>query len=103
MLIKDDLPSGNWRIGKITELMTSFDNQVRAPKIKLASKRIISRPLCLIYPIECENETDRDDEETDYRKKLTQAPDDNDGDKVRLRPQQEAAQRGIKQIRQQIN
>ena len=37
VLIKDDLPRGNWRIGKITELMTSFDNQVRAAKIKLAS------------------------------------------------------------------
>ena len=102
VLIKDDLPRGNWRIGKITELMTSFDNQVRAAKIKLASKRIISRPLCLIYPIECANETDRGDEETDERKKLTQAPDDN-GDKVRSRPKREAAQRAIKQIRQQIN
>ena len=82
--------------------MTSFDNQVRAAKIKLSSKRIISRSLCLIYPIECANETDRDDEETDDRKKLTQAPDDN-GDKARLRPKREAAQRAIKQIRQQIN
>ena len=101
VLIKDDLPRGNWRIGKITELMTSFDNQVRAAKIRLASKRIISRPLCLIYPIECANETDRGDEETDDRKKLAQTPNDN-GDKVRSRPKREAAQRAIKQKRQQI-
>ena len=90
MLIKDDLPRGNWRIGKITELMTSFDNQFRAAKIKLASKRIISRPLCLIYPIECTNETDRDNEETDDKKKLTQATDDN-GDTVRSQPKREAS------------
>ena len=35
VLIKDDLPRGNWRIGKITELMTSFDEQVRAAKVVL--------------------------------------------------------------------
>ena len=48
------------------------------------------------------NETDRDNEETDDKKKLTQATDDN-GDTVRSRPKREAAQRTIKHIRQQIN
>ena len=59
VLIKDDLPRGNWRIGKNTELMTSFDEQVRAAKVVLATKRVISRPLNLLYPIECSNEMDR--------------------------------------------
>ena len=53
MLIKDDLTRENWRIGKITQLMTSFDEQVRSAKVILTSKRIISRPLHLLYPIEC--------------------------------------------------
>ena len=48
--IKDNLPRGSWRKGKLIELMTSFDEQVRAAKIKLASKRVISRPLNLLYP-----------------------------------------------------
>ena len=30
VLIKDDLPRGNWRIRKITQLMTSFDEQARS-------------------------------------------------------------------------
>ena len=46
MLIKVDLPRGNWRIGKITEIMTC------SAKVILTSKRIISRPLILLYPIE---------------------------------------------------
>ena len=53
VLIKDDLTRGNWRIGKINKLMTSFDQQVRYAKVILTSKRIISRSLNLIYPIEC--------------------------------------------------
>ena len=27
VLIKDDFPKGNWRIGKITQLMTNFGEQ----------------------------------------------------------------------------
>ena len=53
VLIKEDLPRGNWRIGKITELITSFDKQICAARVLLVSQRTISRPLCLLYPIEC--------------------------------------------------
>ena len=40
---------------EITELMTSFDEHVYSAKDILTSKRIIIRPLNLLYPIECSN------------------------------------------------
>ena len=99
MLIKDDLPRGNWRIRKITQLMTSFDEQVRSAKVILTSKRIISRPLNLLYAIEC---SDGNYDGTSDKNTLIQAM-DNDAEIVRQRPKREASQRATKQIREQID
>ena len=94
VLIKDDLPRGNWRIGKITELITSFDNQIRAASVLLASQRTISRPLCPLYPSECSDGTDRDNVTTDDGNNDIQAA-DNSEDRIRTRPTRAAAQRAI--------
>ena len=72
VLIKDDLPRGNWRIGKITELMTSLDEQVRDAKVVLATKRVISRPLNLLYPIECSYEMGRNQKDDRKSKQQTE-------------------------------
>ena len=95
VLIKNDIPRGNRRIGKITQLMTSFDEQVRSAKVILASKRIIGRPLNLLYPIECSdgNHNGISDKNTPFQAV------DNDAETVRQRPKREAAQRAIKRIR----
>ena len=99
MLIKDDLPRGNWRIGKITQPMTSFDEQVRSAKVILTSKRIISRPLNLLYTIEC---SDGNHDRNSDKNTPIQAV-DNDAETVRQRPKWEAAQRVLKRIREQID
>ena len=52
VLIKDNLPRGCWRIGRITELISSRDQHVRSAKVLLPSNKIIGRPLNLLYPIE---------------------------------------------------
>ena len=54
ILIKDDLPRGSWRMGRIQDLITSRDGQMRSAKILLPSKKILGRPLSLLYPIECQ-------------------------------------------------
>ena len=54
ILIKDDLPRGSWRIGRIMDLETSRDGQIRSAKVLLPSKKIIGWPLSLLYPIECQ-------------------------------------------------
>lgn len=56
--LKDDTPRGSWRLGKITELIRSNDGNIRAAKVRLATRNIVNRPLKLLYPLECENNFD---------------------------------------------
>ena len=55
VLIKDDLPRGCWRLGKLLSLVTSRDGQIRSAKVSLCSGRVIARPLNLLYPVEASN------------------------------------------------
>ncbi|XP_045201835.2 uncharacterized protein LOC123555228 [Mercenaria mercenaria] len=52
VLVKDDLPRGSWKCGKIVKLVQSSDNQIRSAKVKMPSGKLLGRPLCLLYPIE---------------------------------------------------
>ena len=54
VLLKEDLPRGVWKMGKITELTKT--------------KKVLKRPLNLLYPLECgsgqEFETTQDGEQS---------------------------------------
>lgn len=52
MLLKDNLPRGCWKLGKVVNLVTSLDGCIRSAKVMLSSGRIIGRPLNLLCPIE---------------------------------------------------
>ena len=53
-MIKEDLPRGTWKIGKIIDLPVSYDGQIRSAKIMLPSKRLIIRTINFVYPLECD-------------------------------------------------
>ena len=53
VLIKDNLPRGTWRIGRIKELIMSRDEQVRSAQVILPNNKTIGRPINLLFPIEC--------------------------------------------------
>ena len=55
VLIKDDLPHGCWRLGKLLSLVTSRDGQIRSAKVYLCSGCVIAHPLNLLYPVEASN------------------------------------------------
>jgi len=55
VLMKDDLPRGCWKMGKISELTPSRDGHIRSAKVSTSSGRLLGRPLKLLYPIECSN------------------------------------------------
>ena len=51
VLVKDDLPRGCWRIGKVVNLVQSRDGHVRSAKVSMPSGRIIGRPINLLFSI----------------------------------------------------
>ena len=53
VLIRDNLPRGSWKLGKIQKLISSTDGEKRAAIIMLPSKKTVNRPVSLLYPIEC--------------------------------------------------
>jgi len=56
VLIKDNLPRGQWKIGRINKLIQSRDNVVRSAMVILPSRGSVHRALKLLYPIECPKE-----------------------------------------------
>ena len=53
VLIKDDLPRGSWKIGRIIQLRQSSDGHCRSAKILLPSNKVLNRALNFLYPLEC--------------------------------------------------
>ena len=98
VLIKDNLPRGCWKIGRITELTRSTDHQIRSAKVLLPSKKMIGRPLNLLYPIECSEEGSG---KTEDEQKTTDTPVPDVG--RRCQPTRLAAVRAVQRIQQQLN
>ena len=53
VLLKEKLPRGQWRIGRIFKLIEGRDQLVRLARVRLSSKMILTRALNMLYPIEC--------------------------------------------------
>ena len=59
VLIKDNVPRGCWKVGKVVSLVSSLDGCVRSAKVYLSSGRVIARPSNHFYPLEvCEGASD---------------------------------------------
>ena len=54
--LKEDLPSGSWKFGKMIESIITNDGNVRAAKVLLPTRNVVNRPVNLLYPLECESE-----------------------------------------------
>ena len=91
VLIKDNLLRGFWRIGRITELISSRDQHIRTAKVLLPSKTIIGRPLNLFYPIEFSEKEEVEDEQKQKDQPVTSAG-------GRSQPRRLAAVRARRQI-----
>lgn len=46
-------PRGQWLMGRISRLIPSFDGNIRAAVVKLSRGSSITRPIKLLYPVEC--------------------------------------------------
>ena len=60
VLIKENLPRGQWKVGRISKLIKGKDDVIRSAKVMLPSKGSLHRALKLLYPIECPDNEDKD-------------------------------------------
>ena len=101
ILIRDNLPRGSWRMGRIHELISSKDGQIKSAKVLLPSNKIIGRPLNLMYPIECpveDTKTSSNDINSDR-----QILNGNGAEEVQTsKPKRQAANKAMKRITQQL-
>ena len=98
VLIKDELPRGSWRMGKIQELVQSGDLQIRSAKVLLPSGKMLGRPLKLLYPIECpESDISSEEHKKTDSEKLAE-PDKQDI----KRPKRQAAIRALDKIKSNL-
>ena len=100
VLIKDELPRGSWRIGRIVELVKSVDDEIRSAKVLLPSRKVFGQPLKLLYPIKCplgneEHIIDRNNKNSQGESKAH--------DKTMVRPKGQAAIRALDNIKRQMN
>ena len=58
--VKDNIPRGAWKIGKINELIFNKEGHVRAANVILLNKRSVNRPLNLLYPLNCDDKKNKD-------------------------------------------
>ena len=54
--IKDSLPRGTWRMGRIVEMIRSSDGEERAARVMMPNRNILQRSIIHLYPIECNDE-----------------------------------------------
>ena len=54
--IKDSLPRGTWRMGRIVEMIRSSDGEERAARVMMPNRNILQRSIIHLYLIECNDE-----------------------------------------------
>ncbi|XP_061165990.1 uncharacterized protein LOC133174913 [Saccostrea echinata] len=95
--IKEDLPKGSWKIGRICDLTMSQDGQFRTGNVIIPNKRTLNRPLNLLYPIECINDSDHgDSDEKKEKQTVSDIP-------PLPRAKRQAAEKATKLIKEQLN
>ena len=95
VLIKDDIPRGCWRLGKVTHLASSFDGCIRSAEVQLSSGKVLRRPLNLLFP----TETSKGDKSATSDKDIP--TEQNEGKSSRLK--RAAAVRANEKIKQCLN
>ena len=72
VIVKDNnRPRNAWKMGKIVQLNSSEDKEIRSAKLKLGNGKFITRPIVMLYPIECS--AGIDDNDLDDRPSLKRA------------------------------
>jgi len=93
VLVKDDLPRGQWKVGKIEDLIVSSDNLVRSAVVRVGHKTVIKRPTNMLFPLEYSPENTADSNQVDSNMtKCEKQP--------KTKPIRQAAKRAIDKIKE---
>ena len=101
VLIKDDLPRGKWRTGKLHELIISRDGKVRSAKVLLPPQKWIGRPLNLLFPIDAQQKDTN--QQIKILQMIQQQIRDNMMSMSITRPRREAATKALHRIKKQLS
>ena len=82
VLMKENLPQGRWKVGRICELIKGADNHVISAKVTVATHKFLRRPLSLLYPIECPNYQDNPVNVSQVDDNSVASSDDNESEKI---------------------
>ena len=97
VLVKENAPRGCWKLGKVTELVTSRDECIRSARVLLPSGRIIGRPLNLLCPMEVSHKQGKEFEKCDVRQPVSSKKES------ALRPTRQAAQQAKIKIKESLS
>ena len=92
------MPRGSWKLGKIIQLIPSKDNEIRAAKVQLATKKILTRAMNHLYPLECASSSEPRSELKDVQKVLPR-----EISRSLKRPNRRAADEAREKIRRMIS
>ncbi|XP_065899351.1 uncharacterized protein [Dysidea avara] len=95
VLIKESLPRGQWKVGRICKLIKGRDDAIRSAEVMLPTRRYLHRALKLLYPIECpDNHSVEDNRVTE--------PEKDNIENTNLRPIRQAALRARQKLRDHL-
>ena len=110
VLLKEKLPRGQWRVGRIIELIKGRDQLVRSAKVRMTLKKVLTRALNMLYPIECpDHEMLTDANTVDVPSDDTKKTEENSGgyessgDNRRTRPTRKAVVAAREKIKRWLN
>ena len=92
VLIHDNMPRNQWKIGVVTDLHKGKDGLVRSVSLRISSGNTLLRPIEKLYPLEVSSENNTQSIEKEDKEAIT----DKQRPPVRL-----AAQKAIHRIREQ--
>ena len=71
MLLKDIVPRGCWKLGKVVNLVSSCDWLIRSAKVLLPSGRTIGRPLNPLCPIDISENSNKQHGKNEPQESIT--------------------------------
>ena len=101
VLIRENLPRGQWKVSKISKLIKGKDNVIRSAKVMLPSRRCLHRALKLLYPIECPDNENKDNSDSKENDDTDSESEENHA--ISICPSREAAVKARQRIRMYMN